>query len=345
MDLVFDDPAALPHRSQPKPEFDKKMGNFYRDLPEYNAQLKALVSSVQALAAGGAYAFPYVFDSSTADADPGVGKLRLSNTTQTGSASLRMDVQIVGGVDISNVFADLRSVTSAVKGSIRLVKMTDPTKWAIFDVSAVALPTGYRNLSVVARASSAVNPFMNGDPLMVYIDRNGDSGTVPGATELLATIPVPSGVSAVNALNVFTADHDWYFVHITGITQSGNSQMAVRLAVGGVLAAGSADYYRVSANTAVATGNRVADFVCAGDTETPRPKRSGVLQVSGVNSTEPKLLAWDGMSQFASTEFYGSAVRGSFNPASLATGFGVLLTTAGITFTGGTIRVYGVRKA
>jgi len=347
MITALTDPAQLPNQLDDQETFDTKMANFLDNLPMRAQQENELAANMGMYAAGGAYAFPYIFDGSTADADPGVGKLRLSSATQNAaSIVMRMDLQAVGGADMTNVLADLRAATSAVKGSVRLVKMADPSKWLIFDVTAVALPTGYRNLTMTWRATGGglASPFANGDALIVFIDRNGDSGTVPGATELLATIPVPAGVSAVNALNVFDADHDWYFIHFTGINQSGNSQMVVRLAVGGVLAAGALDYYRAEANNAVATGNRVDGFVCAATGEAPRIKRTGVLQVGGANSGEPKLMMWDGMSQYSSTEFTGSATRGSFNPASLVSGFGVLLTTAGVTFTGGTIRVYGVRK-
>lgn len=343
--MKFDDPNELPHRSQPKPEFDRKMGNYYRDLPEYNAELKALAASIQAVAAGGAYSFPYVFDSSTADSDPGVGKLRLSSATQNAaSIVMRMDLQAVGGADMTNVLADLRAATSAVKGSVRLVKMTDPSKWLIFDVTAVAIPTGYRNLTMTWRATGGglASPFANGDALMVFIDRNGDSGTVPGATELLATIPVPNGVAAVNALNVFDADHDWYFVHFSGVTQSAAAQMGVRLAVGGTLSAASV-YYSTDPNSNNTTP--FDSFVCASRNETPFPRRTGVLQITGINAADPKLLMWDGVSIDNTPRAYATATRGTFTPASALTGFGVLLTNAGVTFTGGTIRVYGVRKA
>lgn len=336
MDLIFDDPAALPHRSQPKPEFDKKMGNYYRDLPVYGAQLKALISSVQALAAGGAYAFPYVFDSSTADSDPGLGKLRLSNTTQTGSATLRMDVQIVGGVDISNVFADLRAATSAVKGSIRLVKMTDPTKWAIFDVSAVALPVGYRNLSVVARASSTVNPFINGDALMVYIERNGDSGTVPGSLELMGKITVSTAVASISFPSIFDNSHDWYFIQINGISFNQDTSASVKVAVGGVVDQ-SANYFLSPASSSTSLSNN--SFINGSSTHN---EMGGVLQIGNSNASRGSPIIFDGYLRKASS-VQASALRGMYAGTGILSGF-ELRTAAGL-FTGGSIAVYGVRNS
>lgn len=39
---VYTDPAKMPHRSQPKPVFDKNMGEYYQQLPAHGAQLNAL---------------------------------------------------------------------------------------------------------------------------------------------------------------------------------------------------------------------------------------------------------------------------------------------------------------
>ncbi len=342
---TFLDESKLPFRTLEQKVFDAAVDYVFRNFPKWGKEVNATLAALNALAAGGAYAFPFIYDGSTVDGRPGVGKLRLSNTIQTGSATLRMDIQIIGGVDISNVLADLRSVTSAVKGSVRLVKMTDPSKWAIFDVSAVALPTGYRNLSVVARASSGSNPFTNGDALLVYIDRNGDSGTVPGATELLGTIPVPSGASVLNALNVFDTDHDWYFMHFMQVATAALSRIDVRLAVAGALVSSATGYWQANANAdAVLTGARSSSFrLRATGAESPVLLSSGVLQVGDVNSPNSKAMLWDGFGQSPTDAFRAHAVRGAFLPSGVVTGFGLILD-ASTTFTGGTIRVYGVRK-
>lgn len=337
MNLIFDDPTELPHRSQPKPEFDRKMGNYYRDLPEYNAQLKALVSSVQALAAGGAYAFPYVFDNSTADSDPGLGKLRLGSTTQNASTVMRMDVQIVGGVDISNVLADLRAATSAVKGSIRLVKMADPSKWVIFDVTAVALPAGYRNLTVSARASSAASPFVNGDAVMVYIERNGDSGTFRGATELLAESNYSGAAASAAAFpSVFTSDYDWYMIDIPSLEFSSNAIVRFQYYTDGVLNNANAYLDTQVAGSAVgtpATLGRISGSVS---------RMSGLLQIRGVNTAWTKNYQFDG-NGWGSGQMSPQAWRGSFESNSPVSGFSIHQSTG--TVNSGRVRVYGVRKA
>ena len=171
------------------PSFRGDVDTFFGSgLPQLVTEINTTEGAMSALAAGGAYAFPYIFDSATADADPGVGKLRLGSATQSASIVLRIDTAIVGGVDIAAVFTDLLAGTSATKGSIRLVKAGDPSKWMIFDVTGGS-GSGYRNLNVSARAFSAASPFANGDSLIAYVERAGDKGEI-GTTQTFAYMKV-----------------------------------------------------------------------------------------------------------------------------------------------------------
>lgn len=335
---TFTDPTALPHRSQPKPEFDRKMGNYYRDLPVFAGQLNTLAGEIQAVAAGGAYAFPYVFDGSDADSDPGVGRLRLGSNTQSAATVLRMDVQIVGGTDISNVLADLRAATSAVKGSIRLVKMTDPSKWIIFEVTAVALPSGYRNLTVRSRATGggSASPFSSGDPLMVYIERNGDSGTVPGSLELMGKITVSTAVASISFPSIFDNSHDWYFIQINGISFNQDTSASVKVAVGGVVDQ-SANYFLSPASSSTNLSNN--SFINGSSTHN---EMGGVLQIGNSNASRGSPIIFDGYLRKASS-VQASALRGMYAGTGILSGF-ELRTAAGL-FTGGSIAVYGVRNS
>lgn len=341
MSLIFDDPTALPHRSQPKPEFDRKMGNFYRDLPQYNAQLKGLIASAQALAAGGAYSFPYLFDSGTGDTDPGVGRLRLGSAIQNAATVLRLDNQIVGGTDISTVLTDLQSVTSSTKGSITLVKSSDPTKWMSLDITAIAVASGYRNLAVKVRVTSdgAVSPFTHGDPLVVKIDRNGDSGTVPGATDLIARMNIESSVAVASLATVFDTAHDWYFIDIPHIQLGGravfefctdgnpvNTSSYLTNVPNGAASTALATYMNLSTGT-------ISDAV----------KIAGLLQVRGVNTEVAKTVIWDGAFWRGVTGMTGIANRCSLETGQAVSGFRIRAEN-GAQISSGLIRVYGVRK-
>lgn len=342
---TFLDEAKLPFRTLEQKVFDAAVDYVFRNFPKWGREVNATLAALNALAAGGVYAFPYVFDSSTVDGDPGVGKLRLSNATQTGAATLRMDVQIFGGVDISNVFADLRTATSSVKGSVRLVKTTDPSKWAIFDVSAVALPVGYRNLSVVARASSSVNPFTNGDPLMVFIERNGDSGTVPGATELLATIQVASATSQINALSVFDTSHDLYLLDIDYLSLSPVVNPYLLLAFNGGAGVGNVPYAAVTPNGAVSASASTYFSLGHPGGVSGTTRLCGQIWIGSVNNSSLKSIMYTGhtIGQGSNPRGYANYGGGAAATAP-ATGFAIGTSDSGNAISSALIRVYGVRK-
>lgn len=339
MITALTDPSQLPNQLQDQQTFDANMAYVIDMLPERARQENELAANMGMFAAGGAYAFPYVFDSSTVDSDPGVGKLRLGSTTQNAATVIRMDVQIVGGTDISNVLADLRAATSAVKGSIRVVKMVDPSKWMIFDVTQVALPSGYRNLTVTARATGggSASPFANGDALMVYIDRNGDSGTVPGATELLAEMNVTTQVAALAFPNVFDSAHDWYLVDIENMQGAISAQeFSLRFYFNGLEGANTA-YVFGQVNTEM-SGLADRALLSGADASSLR----GLLQVRGINSSVRKSIMFDGESVRSAGGVLSSALRGAYTASNNPSGFGI--RTNGIGFSSALIRVYGVRK-
>lgn len=190
---TFLDPAQLPGRTQEQKTFDTAVAYVMQNWPTWGAEVNATwaafnaaLASVNAIAAGGAYALPYTFDSATADADPGAGKLRLSSTTQNASTTLRLDV-LANGQDVSSILDAFDASTSTVKGSIRLVKLGDATRWLTFDVTARAVPTGYRNITVANTGGSSASPFVAGDAVMLFFQRNGDKGSIgqPGFSNMI----------------------------------------------------------------------------------------------------------------------------------------------------------------
>jgi len=308
-------------------------------------QINAAIAELGAMAAGGAYAFPYVFDSTIADADPGPGKLRLSSATQNAATALRIDVLTQSGVSVAGVFDALQAVTSAIKGAVRIVKQADPTKWLLFDLSTIGTGAGYRNIALTYRAGSGASPFANGDALMVHLDRNGDSGTVPGATELLADIPISASTVFINALNVFDTAHDFYMIVLNGIVFSaGNSSIALKLAVDGVIDSSSSYATVASGSSAGSTlATQVGLYSGTGLTEA-----SGVIEISSINSANRIKAISSRLMLFHSASanpYYSINNTGFFNkPAAVPSGFS-LSATAGGQFAGGSVRVYGVRKS
>lgn len=127
---------------------------------------------------------PYTFSTTTTDSDPGAGILRLSNATQNASTVIRADLLDRFNVDWTTVLDSLDDSTSSVKGYLRLVADNNVSDWLLFTVSAVASPSGYRNITVTNVASSAANPFVNGESIRLQFDRTGDQGE-PGMDGML----------------------------------------------------------------------------------------------------------------------------------------------------------------
>ncbi len=126
---------------------------------------------------GGAITIPYTFSTTITDSDPGAGNLRLSNSTQNLSTVIRTDLTDNLSTDWSAVLLTFADSTNTIKGHIRLLKPSNPAIWMLFTVSALASPTGYKNITVSCIGSSSSSPFTNGDSITLTFSRSGDMGT------------------------------------------------------------------------------------------------------------------------------------------------------------------------
>ncbi len=189
--------TGLPDRQMEQTPFDAAMAQLMVDLPIWAGEVNATAALMNAAAAGGAYAIPYVFSTLTADADPGPGTLRLGSSTQNTSTVMRLDLTGADIADWTSVLDTFDDSTSLIKGHIRLVKVGDASKWLLFSVTALASPSGYRNLTVASVGGSAPSPFANTDPVMLFFSRTGDvggTGTILRRTTTTAsdTAPTPN---------------------------------------------------------------------------------------------------------------------------------------------------------
>lgn len=125
---------------------------------------------------GGPITIEYNFSTTTTDADPGNGNMRLNNATQLSATSMFVDLLDDGGTDWTAVLDTLADSTSTIKGQIRMVKKADFTKWIEFNITAVVSATGYRKLTVAEVAASGANPFANADVVYITFTRTGDQG-------------------------------------------------------------------------------------------------------------------------------------------------------------------------
>lgn len=124
----------------------------------------------------GGLSFRYTFSTTTTDSDPGNGTLRLNSATQNLATTIRADLLDAAGVTVTALLDQLDASSSTVKAQLRLAKEFDPTKFIDFNLTAKAMPSGYRNLTVAVIASSSANPFANSDAVVLSAVRVGDKG-------------------------------------------------------------------------------------------------------------------------------------------------------------------------
>jgi len=180
---TFLDESKMPNRTQDQKLFDNLLAAVFQNFPKWGREVNETLGALNSLAAGGVYAIPYMFDTATADADPGAGKLRFSTATQNAATVIRLDLTS-GGQDYTTLLDNITASSSLVKGAIRLVKQSDLNKWMTFDVTARTAPAGYRNFAVVCTDSSSANPFAKDDQLLMFFQRNGDKGDQGSVTPL-----------------------------------------------------------------------------------------------------------------------------------------------------------------
>ncbi|MGZ8171800.1 MULTISPECIES: glycine-rich domain-containing protein [Methylobacter] len=185
-------------------------------------QANALSASMNAVAAGTAIAIPYTFSTTTTDADPGAGVLRLNNATQNLSTVIRTDLTDSAATDWTSVLNTLANSTSVVKGQIRLIKVDDGTRWLVFNVTALASPAGYKNITVTPVGASTASPFANGDGILLQFTATGDLGaaiitrsprtsnTALGATDLYGFIDVTGGTFTQTFNAAATLGNGWW---------------------------------------------------------------------------------------------------------------------------------------
>jgi hypothetical protein len=127
-------------------------------------------------APGGAITILSAFDSSTVNADPGNGRIRLNNATQNAATAIYMDLLDYNGTDWTSVLDTLDQSSSGVDGQIRLWNIANAGEWIVFNLTHRYPWTGYREFTVTPIGASSASPFLAGMVLGFSFTRAGDSG-------------------------------------------------------------------------------------------------------------------------------------------------------------------------
>lgn len=202
--MALPSPPPAPQRGD-RATFSSRVDAFLLWLVGIIPQLNAFLGSLTTLSSGGANAFSFAVEAGTTDVKPGQGRVRFGTTQQNASSVLRFNYVTLDNVDISAFLLAMQSGTSNMKGSLRLQKVNDPSKWLLFDVSSIVGASGYYNLTVVFRAGSAPTPFVADDGLVVYFNQKGDrgdGGNTPTQAEMRAAVgilPLENGGTGANS--------------------------------------------------------------------------------------------------------------------------------------------------
>lgn len=171
------------------------------------------------------------FDTGTADADPGAGRLRADNASLTAATVLYISKTNSGGTDVAAFLAALDDSTAAIKGALVL---TDPStrQQALFDVTGITDATGY--VKVAVSNASGVTAFDSDAPVGVIFARSGDDGADGADPGILlnfdaGTADSDPGAGNIRADNADLSAATQLFISKTG--RGGNAITAFLLAL------------------------------------------------------------------------------------------------------------------
>ena len=302
---------------------------------------------------GGAITIKYTFDTATADADPGGGKLRLNNATQNTATSIYADLLDTSGADWTTVLDTFDDSTNTTKGSIRLVKSGDATAFLTFNVTAVTTATGYRKITISNTASSASSPFANGDTILLCFDRTGDKGADgTSSTGLTLVEQHTASASAQLDFTLISSTYDTYvfeLVQIQAATSAAN--LLLRVGTGGTPTYDTGSNY----NWANAISNSAGGTAFTGSGGTTSIELAASMGNGATNSLGGTVKLYDPANttfhkRFTNQIFYANSA-GTFSQRS---GGGSYATTTAVTavrffmssgnIAAGTIRMYGLGK-
>lgn len=140
---------------------------------------------------------PFLFDTTTTDADPGAGKLRYNNATPASVTFLYVDTNANGGADISNYTKSLKT------GDVVYIQDKDTgANWARFRLTANATSaTGYYKLAVVYVDGGGALPSNNANLMVWYYLGTQTSQAYPSATHRESNTVLFDGdyVTGINA--------------------------------------------------------------------------------------------------------------------------------------------------
>lgn len=172
--MTLDDlPDAPDPVLDPPATFSLKAAAMVLALKNMIVQLRAAFANLNSVASGGAYAVSYVLG-----ANPGAGVLVPQTANQQTSTNWYFGETDAAGKSLTKQLDSWFVSTSPTKGTVKLIKAGDPTKWVMFYVTNSTANSGFRTLAVTPIDATAANPFSVGDIILVQFTPRGDKGDV-----------------------------------------------------------------------------------------------------------------------------------------------------------------------
>lgn len=125
---------------------------------------------------GGQQGLKYAYSNNTAASDPGAGVLKLNNATLSAATVLYISETDANAASIAALIATWDdSTTTALRGTLTIVKDSDPSIYAVYGITSVLTDAGgYDSFTIAYIAGNGA--FTNADVVKVQFARTGDNG-------------------------------------------------------------------------------------------------------------------------------------------------------------------------
>ena len=148
----------------------------------------------------------YTFSTTTADADPGTGVIRLNNGTLGSVTAIYIDDADANSADVSAYILSWDdSTNTADRGQVRVTKKSAPANYAIYKLSGTSTDaSGYVKLAVTHVDSNG--SFADSDAVAIEFTRSGNAGSLSDPMTTRGDVIVRDSSNATARLAVGSAN-------------------------------------------------------------------------------------------------------------------------------------------
>lgn len=202
--------TPLPPLDPSSPTFRADVDAFFRTrMPAFVSEANAMQGNLNSIAAGGAYAIPFVGWAEPATVKDGFGRLSIPGT-QDQVPNIFFNPSDLSVGNARGPIEDMFSANSigTNRGYIKLVAVKEPTRWITYRVTGYTFDSvNYRCvLGVTFISSSGPNPIQANEAILMQCTRTGDRGDSGVIGTAIIRDQVASGQSAqAVSVNVWNA--------------------------------------------------------------------------------------------------------------------------------------------